>query len=71
MIFDKESFECGKVNFVRSETENQLCNPACTGINRLSPRSNLVPAKEKGIYYKNKEASELFRLYAFRTDRIV
>ena len=58
MIFDKESFECGKVNFVRSETENQLCNPACTGINRLSPRSNLVPAKKNGIYFKNKEESD-------------
>ncbi len=39
----------------------ELENPALTHINRLPPRSNLIPAHESGIYYKNKEASHLLQ----------
>lgn len=37
----------------------EIENPATLGIGRLAPRSNLIPAQKKGVYYKNKEESEL------------
>ncbi len=30
-------------------------------INRLAPRATVIPAKKKGVYYRNKEESELLR----------
>lgn len=38
-------------------------NQNCFGINKLEPRANSIPSNCEGVYYKNKEESELlFRL---------
>lgn len=39
------------------KTNNELQNPLCLHINRLSPRANLIPAQKKNVYYRNKEES--------------
>lgn len=47
--------------FLVKTRNEELENPAVTNINRLSPRSNLIPAQKGGIYYKNKEESEFLQ----------
>ena len=39
----------------------ELENPTLTHINRLPPRSNLIPAQKGGVFYKNKEESQLLQ----------
>lgn len=62
MIFNKDNFENGKVLLIPTPTENELSNPGITGINRLFPRSNLVPAKKSGVYFKNKESADYLQM---------
>ncbi len=40
------------------EYENFLENQKCLGVGKLPGRSNLLHAKHKGVYYRNKEESE-------------
>lgn len=49
-------------NLIKTQTDKnniKLCNPECVGENRLKPRATVVPALHKGVYFKNKEDSEL------------
>ena len=52
-----------KINLtqIAFKTQQELENPALTHINRLPPRSNLIPARKAGVYYKNKEESCLLQ----------
>ena len=45
------------VNGVSSGDNPELENQHISGINRMEPRSNLIPAHKKDVYYKNKEES--------------
>lgn len=40
---------------------NELQNQNILHINRLVPRANLIPAKKRGVHFKNKEESELLQ----------
>ena len=42
-----------------NDLSQHLENQHCLGENKLPARSNLIPAQKSGVYYKNKEASEL------------
>jgi len=58
MIFDKNTFDNGKVTLIQDSLENLIENPGCTNLKRLPARVNLIPAKKAGVYFKNKEESE-------------
>ncbi len=58
MIFDKNTFDSGKVTLIPDSTEKLIENPGCTNLKRLPARANLIPSKRAGIYFKNKEESE-------------
>lgn len=42
-------------------TGNEIQNQKILHINRLPPRANMIPAKKKGIYFRNKEESEFLQ----------
>ncbi|MBQ3088564.1 MAG: hypothetical protein IJC36_02900 [Clostridia bacterium] len=44
----------------------ELCNPNILQMNRLAPRSTIVPAGKFGVYYHNKEQSD--RLFSLNGD---
>lgn len=53
--------EFKKNAFVLSQTEQEIQNQNLLHVNRLAPRANLVPALQRGIYYRNKEESALIQ----------
>ena len=46
---------------ILNQIGNELENPAVQHIGRLPARSNLIPSQKAGVYYKNKEESELLQ----------
>jgi beta-galactosidase/evolved beta-galactosidase subunit alpha len=45
---------------------DELCNPNVLQMNRLAPRSTIIPASKKSVYYYNKEQSD--RLFSLNGD---
>lgn len=44
---------------INISADPELENPKLQHINRLAPRSTVIPSLHKGVYYRNKEESEL------------
>jgi len=58
------------MSFVFRSTDAHIEDPGCLHIHRLPPRANLIPAAQRGVYFRNKEQSPFIRLlngeYLFR-----
>lgn len=59
----KITFDSQTKNGISSQDFWESCieNESCLEINRLPARSNLIPALHEGVYYRNKEESELLQ----------